>query len=212
MIKTFLAMMMIQFGALILPGPDFAIVFRTSVIKGKRAGFFCGCGITVAVMINTLITYFIGSTLYLKHHILYLCFIGCGLLYLFYISFSLIHNFWLLHKQEIQDISTISSNINNNSFMSGLLTNLSNMKAIVFFGALLPFANALNTPFKALAWLGIVFSTLAWFSFVTIMFGNKKLRLAFMAKIHIFELIIGIVILFFASAIFYQAIYKHLIH
>jgi len=212
MIKIFLAMMMIQFGALILPGPDFAIVFRTSVIKGKRAGFFCACGITVAVMINTLITYFIGSTLYFKYHLLYLSFIGCGLLYLFYISFSLIHNFWLLHKQEVQDISTISSNINHNSFMSGLLTNLSNMKAIVFFSALLPFANALNTPFKILAWLGMAFSALVWFSFVTIMFGNKKVRLAFMAKIHIFELIIGIVIFFFASAIFYQAIYKYFIH
>ena len=85
MLKIFVVMMMIQFGALILPGPDFAIVFRNSIIKGKRAGFFCACGIAVAILINTLITYFIGSALYLKHHLLYLCFIGCGLLYLFYI-------------------------------------------------------------------------------------------------------------------------------
>ena len=202
-------MMALQLGALILPGPDFAIIIRYSIIKGKRDGFLCASGIATAILINILITYLIGNTLYNKYHLLYILFIGCGLLYLFYISISLIKSFFAFHNQKLDDEPpTLKLNA---PFISGLLTNLSNVKAIVFFSALLPLATQLNTPFKLCAWFGMGLTTLLWFSFVSIMFGNNKVRLAFMARIHILELIIGIIIFFFASTIFYESIYKYFI-
>jgi threonine/homoserine/homoserine lactone efflux protein len=210
MLKTFLGIMLFQFGALILPGPDFAIVFRHSILKGKRDGLLCASGVAVAVMINILITYLIGSTLYSQHHLLYIVFIGCGLTYLFYVSFSLIRNFFVLRQQNDNTEQSAVSNINN-SFISGLLTNLSNVKAIVFFSALLPLANTFDTTFKILTWVCMGIMTLLWFSFVVIMFGHNRVRQAFMAKIHIFELIIGSAIFIFAGAIFYHSIYKYFV-
>lgn len=212
MFKIFLGIMIFQFGGLILPGPDFAIVFRHSIIKGKKEGLLCAAGVASAVMINLLITYLIGTTLYTKYHLLYIIFISCGLAYLFYVSISLIRNFFLLSKNNQENnVQTKSPILKSNSFITGVLTNLSNVKAVVFFSALLPLVNTLDTTFKLLTWFGMVLMCWGWFSFVVVMFGNDKIRHAFMKKIHVIELIIGSAIFLFAVAIFYESVFKFIL-
>ena len=214
MFKIFIGIMLFQFGGLILPGPDFAIVFRYSIIRGKKDGLLCAAGVSTAVLFNVLLTYLIGTTLYIKYHFLYIIFISCGLAFLFYVSTSLIRNFFILYKQaaESNNENIPTPVLKGNSFVTGALTNLSNVKAIVFWSALLPLVNTLDTTFKILTWLGMGFMAWGWFSFVVLMFGHDKIRKAFMAKIHIFELVIGSAIFIFAGAIFYESVFKFFFH
>ena len=214
MFNIFIGIMLFQFGGLILPGPDFAIVFRHSVIKGKKEGLLCASGIALGVMCGLLVTYFIGTALYTKYHFLYICFITMGVLFLYTISWSLARNFLRLRKKPKdnnpdEELSAVT--LKGNSFLTGLFTNLSNVKAIVFFSTLLPLVNKLDLKYTLFTWFGMGLMAWAWFSFVVLMFGQSKIRHAFLAKIHIIELIIGIAIFLFASAIFYESVFKYLI-
>ena len=204
MLKIYLGIMLFQFGGLILPGPDFAIVFRYGIIRGKKEGLLCAAGVSCAVFINLLVTYLIGTTLYAKYHILYIAFISIGLLYLFYVSIALIRNFFILSAQQEDELSTAT--LKGSSVITGMFTNLSNVKAIVFWSALLPLVNTLNTTFKILTWFSTAGMAWAWFSIVVMIFGHDKIRHAFLAKIHIFELIIGSAIFIFAGIIFYHSV------
>lgn len=212
MFNIFLGIMLFQFGGLILPGPDFAIVFRHGIIKGKRDGLLCAAGVALGVMINLLLTYFIGTTLYSKYHSLYLCFISLGVLFLYYISISLIRNFFALRNKQNSDIeATTEHTFKGNSFINGLLTNLSNVKAVVFFSILLPLVNKLDFKYTLFTWFGMGLMAWGWFSCVVFLFGHAKIRHAFLAKIHIIELIIGSAIFIFASIIFYESVLSYFI-
>ncbi len=209
MFGIFIAIMLFQLGGLIIPGPDFATVFRHSIHKGQKYGIICAMGIALGVMINLLITYFIGSALSTKYSILYIMFISLGLIYLYYISISLIINF-LKHKQ-IQDINSTQRKNLNQPFINGLICNLSNAKVIVFFSSLLPLVNKLNIQYKILTWFSMGVSTLIWFSIVAILFNHNKIRILFLTYIQVIELIIGIIIFTFASIIIYNSVIMYFI-
>ncbi len=216
MFKIFLGVLLFQFGALILPGPDFAAVFRHSIVRGKREGLFCVAGVSAGVMIWLLITFFIGTALYTKYNLLYLCLIFIGIIYLYKVSIPLIYNFFNptvipnndKDNKHSSNTHPLNTKIPGNSFFNGLFTNLSNVKAMVFFSTLLPLVNQLNLPFLLSTWLGMGAMTYTWFAFIAIMFGNHKIRDAFLSKIKVIELIIGSAIFFFASAILYECIVK----
>ncbi len=210
MLNVFLGIMLFQFGGLILPGPDFAIVFRHSIVKGTKNGLLCALGVSIGVMINVLITFLIGTTLYTKYRLLYIIFISIGVLFLYYISISLMRNFFILKNQSdaIEAIPAIKK-FSGNSFTAGLLTNLSNAKAIVFFSTILPLAYKLNTIFILFTWFSMTIMSFAWFALVVLLFGNNKIRQAFLAKMHISELLIGIAIFSFASVIFYTCVLSY---
>lgn len=214
MFNIFIGIMLFQLGGLILPGPDFAVVFRHSVIKGKKEGLLCASGVAIGVMFGLLLTYFIGTALYTKYHFLYICFISIGILFLYHISWSLVRNFFILRKKPKnntadEELSTVT--LKGNSLLTGLFTNLSNAKAIVFFSTLLPLVNRLDLKYTIFTWIGLGCMTLSWFSFVAFMFTQSKIRHAFLAKIHIIELFIGIAIFLFASGIFYATVFKYLV-
>lgn len=211
MFQLYIAIMLFQIGALILPGPDFALVFRNSVHSGKKSGLLCALGITVGAMTNLIITYFIGSALYNEYHLIYIIFITFGLAYLYYVSTHLILNFFKSTKVEDIDTSTPTKSIVNKPFLSGLICNISNAKAIVFFSSLLPLVHQLNTFYITLTWFSMGLSAFIWFTIVVFLLTHNKIRQVFLAYIKTIELIIGIAIFTFASIIMYHSVVLYLI-
>ena len=219
MLHLFILIMLFQAGALILPGPDFAIVCRYSIIHGKQAGIYAACGVSLGVAILLLITFVLGDTLYRNYYPLYICFVSIGVAFLYYLSFTLIRNFlnWRqLHQSQttptiINDVSEIDiSPLKSSPFLHGLFTNLSNIKAIVFFGSILPLVNRLNMTFITLTWLGMIASAIVWFILVACIIAQPAIRRLFQTKLYIIELVIGTVIFIFASIIFYVYIVQYL--
>lgn len=192
-------------GALILPGPDFAVSLRYSLINGRKSGIVCAFGIAIGVMINALISFLIGQTLHKDFPILYKVFILLGLIYLMYLGIVLIRNYFKPHSNN-ESLQGDNATTAKRPFMTGVFTNVSNVKAIVFFNSILPLVNHLNSPFKITAWIGIGILTATWFSVVACLFSHAKIRNAFLNKINVVEVVVGSVLILFSLAIFYNAI------
>ena len=192
-------------GALILPGPDFAVSLRYSLINGRKSGIICAFGIAIGVMINALISFLIGQSLHKNFPILYKVFILIGLIYLMYLGIVLIKNYFQQAGNSELLQGDNATNVKR-PFITGMFTNVSNVKAIVFFNSILPLVNHLNAPFKITAWIGIGILTVSWFSLVASLFSHIKVRNAFLNKINVVELIVGSVLIVFSLAIFYTAI------
>ncbi len=202
MIREVMVILLLQLGAVILPGPDFAIVSRYSVVKGRQNGLMCALGVTIAVLINFSISFFIGASLIKENLILYRLFITLGLVYLLYISYSLVKNFFVPQASIASGTETSPKTLQTGSFRAGLLTNLSNAKAIVFFSSLVPLFATLSQTLKFFTWCGIGLVTFSWFVTVAILFTKPRIRHVFLAKIVYFELVIGLVIMVFSIVIF----------
>ena len=209
MFEIYITILIIHFSGLILPGPDFFIVSRYSAINGLKSGMACVLGIVSGIIINLLITYFIGSFLYTKNKFLYIIFILFGVLFLYKLSIKLISNFYFKrNKNYEQNLDDHEQNIGS-AYKNGLLTNISNIKVIIFFSSFLPFLNKLNNFYIVLTFLSITLSTFLWFALVTLIFNHKFIKNIINKKIHIFEFFVGIIIFIFASVIFYEYIWKY---
>ena len=211
MLAIVFVILLFVLGALISPGPDFAIVLRYSIVFGRKSGLFCALGVSIGVIINSAISFVIGASLHHQYPLLYLIFILCGLSYLFYTGLQLLKNSLISIKNNTGNFD-FTSNVTDNtpsnqkSFIAGMLTNVSNVKAIVFFSSLLPLFSKLNLGYQLFVWLSIGLLTFIWFVTVVILFSHQKIRNIFLAKIRIIESTIGCVIMLFAVAIFYNMI------
>jgi threonine/homoserine/homoserine lactone efflux protein len=188
-------------GALILPGPDFAVTLGYSLIHGRKNAITCAFGIAIGVMLNALISFWIGQSLHSYFLVLYKIFVMIGLIYLTYSGIILIKHYFQLNYQSgfLKNNDAINA---KKPLITGILTNISNVKAIVFFNATLPLVHRLNTPFKIITWIGVGILTMAWFSLVAYLFGHTRIRDIFLNKIKIVEIIMGSVLILFSFTIF----------
>jgi threonine/homoserine/homoserine lactone efflux protein len=149
---------------IIAPGPDFIYVTTRGVSQGKRAGTLSALGISVGLLLHTLLAAFGLSAIIQASRAAYLAlkYIGAG--YLLYLGMrTLISKNQLLQTNEIPGQT-------KGVFRQGILTNVFNPKAIITFMAFLPqFVDAHKThtigPFL---FLGVTFALIAviWFGFV----------------------------------------------
>ncbi len=110
-----------------IPGPDMLLIFRNSYLYGKRKALLSLLGI-------------------LTGNIIYLLPVFLGFVYIFeklFPALFLLGGFYLLYTGVIQLFSEIPihsenlKNQNQNFYISGLLTNLSNPKAMLYFATIL---------------------------------------------------------------------------
>jgi len=184
--------------AIISPGPDFAIVTKTSLVEGRRAGFGSAMGIAVAnlghVAINLLgIGWVIAQsvTAFTVMKIL-------GALYLLYIGFK-----GLRAKPEILSPSNpvhTKSGLGGathaslrKGFSMGLLTCLLNPKACLFFLSFFSVVISSETPFVTQVFYGAWISALAlaWFLLVAFFFTNPHVSAKLKRSKHWIDRITG---------------------
>ncbi|WP_131781686.1 LysE family translocator [Legionella gresilensis] len=200
MFSIVISILLLHLGFVALPGPDFAIALNTSLTNGRKAGVLCASGIATGMLLNGLISFLLGSAINKNYPKLYFLFISLGLLYLFYIGFSLILKFYFSDRRAYYKPAPIQL---KKSFFTGFITNLTNIKITLFFTSILPLFMSLNKFFQIIVLASIGITTFAWFSFVAY-FCDKKIKTIFINKIHQVELIMGIIIIMFAIATFYK--------
>lgn len=188
-----LALASVQTAATISPGPAFVMAVRSAVTGGRRAALMTALGLGVGVGIHVLLvlaglSLVIAKSVYLYSFIRY-----AGAAYLIYIGVKAV----LARKKKgvepespafggvaIEQSATSKSLAK--AFFSGILTNVLNPKAVIFFTAVYTQFIDPHTPYQILLLYGVtsVLIEALWFSGVVIVLTNDRIRQRFMSVVH----------------------------
>lgn len=159
--------------SLAIPGPDFLLVFQTSLRAGKSAGVYSAVGIASGLIIHGTFATLGLSALLLKSAQAFEIVKWAGALYLVYLAFQLIKDLVKNKAKEAKEEKVnVSLNVPAKKYIiRGFLTNALNIKAALYFVAILPQfiegSNNISAQIAVLSAIQIVIA-LAWFSLVAL--------------------------------------------
>jgi threonine/homoserine/homoserine lactone efflux protein len=117
--------------ALTSPGPDTAIIIRQVNLHGRRAGIYASIGIGFGIYAHCLLAINGISLFIITNHIYKLIVSLIGSIYIFYLGIRMAFP----SNNAKENDQAISSSFYG-SFTSGLITNIFNIKAFIFFVSL----------------------------------------------------------------------------
>ena len=175
--SLFLTIAAIHLIALASPGPDFFFVSQTAVSRTRRQALFGVIGITLGVVVWSALA-LLGLQL-LLHKLAWLSRLiaVAGGLYLAWMGVKMLRGAWNApsgggtHATVVErsDLATLRT---------GLLTNLANPKAVVYFGSVFSafVGDGVSTAARWGLWGMIIALTFLWFSMVAAFFALPAMR------------------------------------
>lgn len=115
--------------ALTSPGPDTAIVLRQVSLHGRVEGIKAAIGIGLGIYVHCLLAINGISLIILSNDLYKLIISLIGGAYIFYLGMT-------MFVSNSQVSTEINNNQSKNSFLNGLITNIFNIKAFLFFVSL----------------------------------------------------------------------------
>jgi threonine efflux protein len=169
----------IHFCALITPGPDFFLVSQTAVSRSRKDAVLVAFGICLGAMVWSLLALMGLNIIFEKMAWLKQGLLVAGGLYLCWLGYQMLRSAFSKSEQTIKQIVLPQSPYL--FFMKGLLTNLSNPKAVIYFGSVfsLFLANPLFDQHHSLLFIIIAIETLLWFLVVAFVFSLPTFRTAY---------------------------------
>jgi threonine efflux protein len=180
--------------ALISPGPDFAVVTRTSLVSGRRAGLWAAAGVAASIGIYVLVCAF-GLSLVitaLPHLSYVLTYVGAA--YLAWLGIQCLRSTGALP-------AATQTAPRAKSFITGLLTNLLNPKAMLYFSSVLSqvLTPELSTTDTSTIWLLLVCESLLWFGLVALVFSSTRVMAWIKGKLVWLDRTVGVVLMALAA-------------
>lgn len=177
MLMLFLTVAVVHLVALLSPGPDFFFVSQTAVSRSRKEAMMGVLGITGGVMVWSGVA-LLGLHLILEkmawlHNIIM---VGGGL-YLCWMGYQMLRSA-LKKEAPAQESPEIELARGGRSFLKGLLTNLANPKAIIYFGSVFSLfvGDDVGSAERWGLFVMIALETLAWFTLVASLFALPKMR------------------------------------
>ncbi|WP_038343345.1 threonine export protein RhtC [Acinetobacter sp. A47] len=169
----------IHFCALITPGPDFFLVSQTAISRSRKEALLVVLGICLGAMSWSLLALMGLNIIFEKMTWLKQGLLIAGGLYLCWLGFQMLRSAFSKNKQDLNPITLPRSPYL--FFMKGLLTNLSNPKAIIYFGSVfsLFLANPLFDQHHSLLFIIVSVETVLWFVLVAFVFSLPTFRTAY---------------------------------
>ncbi len=178
MLMLFLTVALVHIVALMSPGPDFFFVSQTAVSRSRKEAMMGVLGITCGVMVWAGVA-LLGLHLILEkmawlHNIIM---VGGGL-YLCWMGWQMLRGALKKNTDAAGPAPAVELARGGRSFVKGLLTNLANPKAIIYFGSV--FSLFVGDNIGASERWGIfaliALETLAWFTVVASLFALPAMR------------------------------------
>ncbi len=180
MLMLFLMVAMMHMIALASPGPDFFFVSQTAASRSRKEAMMGVIGITLGVAVWAAVA-LMGLHLILQkmawlHQIIT---VGGGL-YLCWMGWQLLKS--ARAKKQADETEVVETAValpaNGRTFMRGLLTNLSNPKAVIYFGSVFSMfvGDSVTGGERWGLFILIIAETLAWFTLVALVFALPAMR------------------------------------
>ena len=161
--------------ALTSPGPDTAVVIRQVSLYGRIEGFKVSIGIGIGIYIHCLLAVN-GISIIVLSNVLYKFVISLiGSIYIFYLGISMLFN----NTNSSTEIRKDGQY--NNSILIGLITNIFNIKAFLFFVSLFTILiDSIDNNFYYIYPIYFALTSMLWFSLLSYLLTiskNKKLNI-----------------------------------
>ena len=193
--NEFLTVVLLHLFAVMSPGPDYVLVTRQSIRYGRRVALWSSGGIGFGILFHSLLAV-TGILFFIASNDFYLFFLKliCSA-YLLYLGITSIINTSNFNQNIVKDDKWS----NANGFVAGLLTNITNVKALLFFITL--FGVVLDSQSQGnliLYGIYMAFATFVWFSLVSYIFTSDIFKSQFLKFFNFFEKFLGVVLVIIA--------------
>ena len=186
-----------HFLAVASPGPDTFIIIRQSLKYGRRGGFLTALGIGCGILIHSYLAIFGISSLIFQFDFIKQIIIILGSVYLIYLGLLSIFD-----KSKFQD-----KNINpkNNSYFVGLITNILNVKAFIFFVSIFGIISSeINLYYMHLLAIYFSIATFTWFYILSVILSVESVRRRYLSYSFILNKCIGFIFIFISFLILFN--------
>jgi len=200
----FLAVATLHLLALIIPGPDFAVILRQNLHFGRRIGMLTALGIGAGISVHVL--YSLAGVAALLQSSAWLMraaeLLGAG--WLLYLGIVFIHP--SKAATPTTDKNHPSTDHPARAFWLGFMTNATNPKATLFFLALFTSVISSQTPLsvRLLYGLWMCLATALWFVLVSLLFTQNGLHQRFLRLSRPLETAMGFLLIAFSLRLFWQ--------
>lgn len=198
-LEEFLIIAISHFFAVASPGPDFAIVLKHSVQFGRRNALYTSIGIALGILVHVTycllgVAVVIASSESVFNGLKYL-----AATYLAYLGIQALQS-KAKQNTEMSELPKISSSSSFHAMRKGFLVNALNPKATLFFLSLFTLVIDTQTPTAVQLGYGVymAMATWLWFSLLSVLLSQQKVRLFFLKTGHWFDRGIGIVLILLA--------------
>lgn len=210
----------IQLVALVTPGPDFFLISQVAVSHSRREAMMAVIGVTIGVAVWALVA-LLGLHVLVKklpwiQAILYLA----GGSYLSYLGTLLMRSCYsqlqqkrMQHQQDLVEAGNeptveIEKQYKNRLLLKGLLTNLANPKALIYFGSVfvLFVGDNVSNVMRVEIFVLVILLTLLWFGIVAVVFSMPKPKAIYQKAGAYIDGFAGILFLVFGLSLVYEAV------
>ena len=170
--------------ALLLPGPDFVAVVRSSLTRGARGGLLTTLGVSTGLGLYATLSLLGLSAVLVEYQWLTWTVRAAGGAYLIYLGIRL-----LRARPAAFDDDVARGPVRGNALVFGFLVTLTNPKAIVLFASVFATAVTASTPgwLMALMIALVVASALAWYATVSLFMSSAPVMRRFVRARHWIE-------------------------
>ncbi|OOF54195.1 hypothetical protein BKK56_10005 [Rodentibacter genomosp. 2] len=203
-----LNLLIVHLFGLMTPGPDFFYVSRMAASNSRRNTLYGVIGITLGVAFWAAVSMMGLAVLFATMPALHGIIMILGGAYLAYIGVALIRSkqnatFEPISEQEINQQTTAKKEI-----LKGLLVNLSNAKAVVYFSSVMSFVLAKMTSIwdMSIAFSLIVIVTFLYFYLISFIFSRNVAKQFYSQYSRYIDNVAGVVFLFFGGVLIYNGV------
>ena len=192
-----------HFIALTSPGPDTAIIIRQVTLHGRKSGFIAALGIGVGISVHCFLA-ISGISLFILSNDLYKLLISIfGGSYIIYLSIMMLKTSENISSSTSEDYKPL------NSFATGFITNIFNIKAFIFFVSLFTILiESIDGIYFYLYPIYFSITSCLWFVFVSYMLSLKNNSF----NIHennIIKYIMSLLLCIIGLSIFFKSVYEY---
>lgn len=192
----FLTVALVHLLAVASPGPDFAVVVRESVTRGRRTGRWMALGVGTGILVHVGYS-LLGIGLIVSQSVtLFNLFKYAAALYLLYLGVGALRARPMALDAMEAEASPRSGSARR-AFVTGFVTNGLNPKATLFFLSLFTVVIDPHTPLRVQAGYGLYLcvATMLWFCLVAQVFSQARVRAGFARMGHWFDRVTGVVLI-----------------